>query len=491
MPQTLDALSTRQMRDEVARRTRDWRPHTTLVLTGTYFVRASKESAVARLFEELRTAARQRSGCSYFNYQTPLGAQRGGTLRYDTYESWDSAESFISFWNSAAVQEFHDAIEEMQIGTSPTRLRLFVGPGTGAGHGGGTGPGTGPAAPADVQPLATGQTKSWDADGNPRTGGGDDGDWEAGRNVSRATRFRDNGDGTVTDTLTELVWLKNANQFGEVMWPEGLAQVAHLRTGGFKDWRLPNVNEMQSILDLDKAFGPAIPAHSPFINLEAANYWTSSSVARRDGDPPNPLGWFVALAVGPPVFDLKFNRMRMWPVRGKSPHVLQTGQKQCFDVFGQHVRCEQLPGQDGQLQAGARWPSPRFTDNGDDGTVTDNLTGLVWLRNADTFGRRSWEDALKACNELEAGQFDLDDESKAGDWRLPNVNELRSLIDYSQFAPALPAGHPFIGVESSLYWSSTTVASSPRFARFVFIGIGPSVWDHKSVLMNVWPVRDA
>ena len=91
--------------------------------------------------------------------------------------------------------------------------------------------------------------------------------------------------------LADLVWLKNANQFGEVMWPEALAQVAHLRTGGFKDWRLPNVNEMESILDLDKSFGPAIPANSPFINLEAANYWTSSSVARRETDPPNPLGW--------------------------------------------------------------------------------------------------------------------------------------------------------------------------------------------------------
>ena len=53
----------------------------------------------------------------------------------------------------------------------------------------------------------------------------------------------------------------------------------------------------------------------------------------------------------------------------------------------------------------------------------------------------------------------------------------------------LPEGHPFENVRPSLYWSSTTVPSEPNQARFVFIGIGPSVWDHKSVLLGVWPVR--
>src|SRR5439155_24261267 len=105
-------------------------------------------------------------------------------------------------------------------------------------------------------------------------------------------------------------------------------------------------------------------------------------------------------------------------------------------------------------------------------------------------GTMSWEDALKECNTLRAGKFPwLKDGSKEKDWRLPNLHELRSLIDYNLTIPALPEGHPFENVRPSLYWSSTTVPSEPNQARFVFIGIGPSVWDHKSVLLGVWPVR--
>src|SRR5262249_3507422 len=104
------------------------------------------------------------------------------------------------------------------------------------------------------------------------------------------------------------------------------------------------------------------------------------------------------------------------------------------------------------------------------------------------FSPLAWEDALAACNALADGQGGLTDGSRIGDWRLPNLLELRSLIDYSQYSPALPLKHPFRNVRTSLYWSSTTVASAPNLARFVFVGIGPSVWDHKSVMLNVWPV---
>ena len=85
----------------------------------------------------------------------------------------------------------------------------------------------------------------------------------------------------------------------------------------------------------------------------------------------------------------------------------------------------------------------------------------------------------------------LDDQATADAIsHLPNVQELRSLVDYDYFGPALTPSHPFLHVQSSLYWSSTTVASAPNQARFVFISIGPSVWDHKSVKIGVWPVRD-
>jgi hypothetical protein len=191
------------------------------------------------------------------------------------------------------------------------------------------------------------------------------------------------------------------------------------------------------------------------------------------------------------VFDLKINRMRVWPVKGQSRQLARTGQTRSFGVFGEPVEGAQAAGQDGLLRHGVPWPATRFAaDENGKGTVTDSLTGLVWLRDAGALGRLNWQSALDACNRLASGSYGLDDESEAGQWRLPNVNELRTLVDYSQKTPALPRPNPFVKVQSSLYWSSTTVASAPKLARFVFIGVGPSVWDHKSVLMNVWPVRD-
>jgi len=84
-------------------------------------------------------------------------------------------------------------------------------------------------------------------------------------------------------------------------------------------------------------------------------------------------------------------------------------------------------------------PEERFTDR-NDGTVKDELTGLIWARDANTFGTKTWQEALDACNGLEADSRGLKDGSKRGDWRLPNFNEMRSLVDYSQAAPALRWG---------------------------------------------------
>ena len=63
----------------------------------------------------------------------------------------------------------------------------------------------------------------------------------------------------------------------------------------------------------------------------------------------------------------------------------QTGQTTCWDKNGNVIPCAGT-GQDGDIQAGVAWPNPRFTDNGD-GTVTDNLTGLMWTQNANPAGK--------------------------------------------------------------------------------------------------------
>jgi hypothetical protein len=90
---------------------------------------------------------------------------------------------------------------------------------------------------------------------------------------------------------------------------------------------------------------------------------------------------------------------------------------------------------DGAIRAGVVLPSPRFTDNGD-GTVRDNATGLIWLKNANCFGLRTWAQASMLANNLANGQCGLTDGSSAGDWRLPNIRELLSLVDFSRFTPA-------------------------------------------------------
>lgn len=107
---------------------------------------------------------------------------------------------------------------------------------------------------------------------------------------------------------------------------------------------------------------------------------------------------------------------------------------------------------------------PRFVNNGD-GTVTDNLTGLVWLRHGECLDRLIWDSALRAAAELadRVGACGLSDGSVAGDWRVPTVEELQSLIDYSRLAPAIPEDSPLVATNGSPYWSSSTsVADANR-----------------------------
>jgi len=146
------------------------------------------------------------------------------------------------------------------------------------------------------------------------------------------------------------------------------------------------------------------------------------------------------------------------------------------------------PGDDGDLQIGVVWPDPRFTDN-EDGTITDNLTGLIWLKNANCFGQRNWDQALSDCNGLSGGYCGLTDGSNAGDWRLPNYRELFSLIDAENYNPALPNGHPFTYVQSSYYWSATTDASSTGGAWSVHFGCGYLYGGGKLSNLYVWCVR--
>lgn len=156
-------------------------------------------------------------------------------------------------------------------------------------------------------------------------------------------------------------------------------------------------------------------------------------------------------------------------------------------------------GDDGDLEKGVTWPNPRFTDNGN-GTVTDNLTGLIWLKDANCFGAQAWTTALSSCNSLASGTCGLTDGSVAGNWRLPNVRELQSLVHYGVYNPAVPntagtgkwtSGNPFTGVlsGSNYYWSSSTSADSSTSAWNVNLYDAVVNKTAKGNNCSVWPVR--
>jgi hypothetical protein len=146
--------------------------------------------------------------------------------------------------------------------------------------------------------------------------------------------------------------------------------------------------------------------------------------------------------------------------------ILATGQTACWDVIGRSITCAGT-GQDGEYRAGA---SRSFTDNGD-GTVTDNATGLIWekLTNDATIhnvnNSYTWELAFQKIADLNLMRF-----AGYDDWRLPNLNELLTLVDYGRFGPAINQvfnNNVNSFTRSSLYWSSTSFRYSPANGWYV------------------------
>ena len=193
----------------------------------------------------------------------------------------------------------------------------------------------------------------------------------------------------------------------------------------------------------------------------------------------------------------------------------QTGQKSCYTytitpgvrTSSTTVACtdSSVVGQDGNIKKGSTWPNPRFIENlipqttTPDGTVTDAMTGLTWMKNANCLetagaiargnGTLTWLNAVAWSNSLASGICGLSDGSLAGDWRLPNANEMLSLIDLENFFPALPSLHPFANVASNAHWTSTSVTSAPINAWFVSMQDGYVSVTGKSNPKNVWAVK--
>lgn len=129
-------------------------------------------------------------------------------------------------------------------------------------------------------------------------------------------------------------------------------------------------------------------------------------------------------------------------------------------------------GDDASVQKGVTWPGSRFIDNAN-GTVSDQLTGLIWLKNAGCFSPSDWATALAVANQLASGSCGLSDGSTAGQWRMPNANELESLVDVSRTNPAVSSGHPFTNINLvKAYWTSTTYTALTSNAMAIRLSDG-------------------
>lgn len=328
--------------------------------------------------------------------------------------------------------------------------------------------------------LQTGQTRCYDETGNEIASHGSGQDGETRRGLPwPSTRFAVRGE-VVDDRLTGLTWTLDANIGGfPSTWMEAFDQIAELNQqqyGGHADWRLPNRNELRSLVSY-QAKNPALPDGHPFVQVFLGWYWSSTTAAI------NPAyAWSVHLEGARMFYGRKDQAYLFWPVCGAGNSMLaRTGQKGCFDVDGREIDCLGT-GQDGAMRLGSAWPCPRFIVKGD--IVHDRLTDLFWTRHAGlTETPVAWLQALEIVSDWEKNRT-----AEKILWRLPNINELASLADCSTFSPALPEGHPFMGLQTG-YWASTTSFFETNWAWVLYLDKGACGVGYKpGKTFYVWPV---
>lgn len=307
--------------------------------------------------------------------------------------------------------------------------------------------------------IQTGQTTCHDVEGLEIecSHSGQDAEFHSGASWP-VPRFHREGN-IVLDRLTNLHWPANANLAGfPLEWDEALRFVEKMNDAAdlvHRDWRLPDRRELRSLVSHQDR-RPALPSHHPFENVFMHWYWSSTSVAAHPGH-----AWYVNMDGGRMFYGGKDQAFIVWPVRGRSNGTV-------LDVSG---GIDTSP-------AGFRF---EYRSSG----ILDRLTGLLWQTRASlTAGTVSWRDALGAVDRLNQG-------NRCRIWRLPNINELESLVDCSCFKPALPAGHPFTDVDS-IYWSSTTSLYEPDWAWALYLDDGAvGVGQKAFARFKVWAVSDA
>jgi hypothetical protein len=247
-----------------------------------------------------------------------------------------------------------------------------------------------------------------------------------------------------SDTVTTLMWQRTDG--GEMTVENAVKYCDTLTLGGFTDWRLPTPHEAFSILNLQNN-KPALD--TKFFTKTAAEYWWTSA---KQADDATKI-WCTNAGGGV----------------GNHPksETISAGGTKPFHVRA--VRDIKTP----------TTIAAHFTDNGN-GTITDNLTNLVWQKTLNQTAL-TWEDALKYAENLTF--------VTASDWRLPNIKELQSLNDESVVKPSMnKTFFPTVGVTK--FWSSTSLPNATTKAWYLNTQYGITTYDEKSIANYVICVRN-
>lgn len=303
------------------------------------------------------------------------------------------------------------------------------------------------------------------ASGQPFTG------QDAQYNIN-APAYTDNGDGTITDQVTGLMWQKEMGD--KLTFEEAFHRADMADTGGHHDWRVPTIKELYSlILFTGRVQGQH--AITPFIDTRYFSQPLGSNArGEREIDAQT---WSSTEYVGrtmrndETVFGVNFvdGRIKGYPKYHPRSH-------QANRMYFRFVR--------GNPQYGHN----HFVDN-HDGTISDTETGLMWQQQ-DSGKGMDWQSALNYAETLQlAGHHD---------WRLPNAKELQSLVDYSRspHTSGSAAIDPLFRTTAirdpegqrqfPYFWSSTTHLDGRNpYASAVYIAFGAAQGKMHGRLMDV------
>ncbi|MCB9450024.1 MAG: DUF1566 domain-containing protein [Anaerolineaceae bacterium] len=299
--------------------------------------------------------------------------------------------------------------------------------------------------------VDTNQGKCYDANTEvacPPTGGAFYG--QDAQYTGNAPRYQDNGDGTVSDLITGLMWQQDPGS--KMTFAQAEQGAATFNLAGYMDWRLPTIKELYSLILFDGTDASTCSGTCstiPFIDARYFNFsYGDTTTGERVIDSQfatSTLYGSTTMGDNRTMFGVNFadGRIKGYPIA-------TPGDSQGKTFFVLYVRGNPAYGQNA------------FADNGN-GTISDSATGLTWMQ-ADSGVGMNWGDALNYCENLNfAG---------ASDWRLPNTKELQSILDYSR-APdttgsaaidplfqATAITNEAGQTDYPVYWSSTTHISS-------------------------------